>query len=180
MKAQHYGCCSEGGESVMSKQKHVKNCSDDYQLAVRPGIRHGLGVKLDTQWLSDQMRESAIIASKNCRLQKTHPVKPLKLIGHFSWRISNTKSCLSHNQKDAEWNHECIAPPKSCLSLQYCCCKRNYKYLPQMFITASVLKSSPSIHTGDLNCEHISTPDNLRSWYQSSHLAVIRTRLLAQ
>lgn len=47
------------------------------------------------------------------------------------------------------------------------CCR--YQHLPQMFITASVLKSSPSIHTGDLNCEDSSTPDNLRSWHQSSH-----------
>lgn len=48
-----------------------------------------------------------------------------------------------------------------------------------MFITASVLKSSPSIHTGDLNCEHSSTPENLRSWHQSSHFAIISTKLLA-
>lgn len=37
-----------------------------------------------------------------------------------------------------------------------------------MFITASVLKSSPSIHTGDLNCENSSTADSFRLWQGSS------------
>lgn len=49
-----------------------------------------------------------------------------------------------------------------------------------MFITAAVLKSSPSIHTGDLNCKHSSTPDNLSSWHHGSHFALRSTKLLAE
>lgn len=142
-------CRGDGGESVMGEPKHAKE------------LLRWLSPRCQCfPWAQGEMRPSATIrpdywishntTSKNHQLRKKTPSKGKIWAASERWTGSRT-----HH---SAW--------KLC-----CCCQ----HLPQMFITASVLKSSPSIHTGDLNCEDSSTQTTLGP----DTRAAIKTKLLA-